>query len=223
MKGPSRIIFALWVTTFLTLSAIAAPHHPPRPSATAALAPLVISAPALSVNATNGVGISRKTQKYWPKDYGTDGLVRVTGCENGKFVGSCGENESCPFWVFTVDLDANKEYCIYHTGKLDFTTCFKFSMWTHKEDANWLIEGIVTFDVFHMSPGFLNMGFSSLSWLQGGMAYASTTGPAYTKQLFGIAMAQGNHGSLGVTLPPKPTYYESEFLTWHLPSCDKPH
>ncbi|KAG0046174.1 hypothetical protein BGZ83_008632 [Gryganskiella cystojenkinii] len=197
MKLSSLPFLAVWIAVFPVLSVTAAPtrlwNSSVAPTTHSLLTPLVSS--ISPVNSTQhftiqDIGWAQPSQ-YWE-------VWRRFGCHTPTYIGSCNMIK-CPFWTFTADLQKNQEYCLYHTGAANLTTCFIFEKYIAKEDVNFLIEQIFMTDLLGFGgPGGFP-GFTTWGWAQGWLTAPSRT--TLDAIAFGVSFQRGEQYTLGTTLP----------------------
>lgn len=119
--------------------------------------------------------------------------------------------KNCPLWSFTIDIPPFKEFCLYHDGIVDVTTCVKFNVPVQKQDVNYFLNQIINGGLFDFISPF---GISTWAWAQGWVVAPDDTFLAYS-----ISLQRGRHGSLGTTLGPYEPYVDEWIKTPHTGRC----
>ncbi|GJJ75472.1 hypothetical protein EMPS_07830 [Entomortierella parvispora] len=108
---------------------------------------------------------------------------------------------SCPLWTFTINIPWLREFCVYHTGALDTTSCVIFGGAVNPQDVNYFLEQIFHRNLFNFKS---KKGISTWAWAQGWVV-----APDKSYINFGVSIQAGNHQTLGTTLGPDQPYDES--------------
>ncbi|GJJ71623.1 hypothetical protein EMPS_03973 [Entomortierella parvispora] len=119
-------------------------------------------------------------------------FVRYAGCHNAQYHSpQC--KDDCPRWTFIITLPAKTEFCLYHTGDLDTTSCVIFSESAAPQDANYLIQQIFKKNLFNFKS---SQGISNWAWAQGWIE--DIIGGRFLQ--FGVSIQKGRHDTLGTSL-----------------------
>ncbi|KAG0055572.1 hypothetical protein BGZ83_008183 [Gryganskiella cystojenkinii] len=170
--------------------------------------PLAIALLATLVAATEPVNF----QKIWR----ADGL----GCRQTSYTPACVDlingMGGCAYSYFTMDLDPFMEYCVSHGGRMNITTCFVFDSPVQQQDSRYMIEQVITSNIFGFRIGHEGAGYTVKGWAKGLVYSADFKYSSY----YAVSIAAGKHDSLGTTLPSKSTPQPSQVETIITPFKD---